>query len=295
MYLLLSMMTHGNGAPVVSVFGRHSAATERCHTQLAQGSILNLNVLDPHGATVGYRLVEDAAAAAGIHLRAGCECNPGACFANLGVTPQEVEAVAAVRTSCSDDVEFIDVVESGLDDNDTTTPPAKDAASHTAPHTTSVCSSFGIHPRDKLKSCGVAPTSPADLVASYVSMWESAGRGGDSEARNRRAAEEDGEYTAAATDYEAHSVLLVPTRRRGDAPEKTQNELPPEEPRQYGDAGGSVAASGDGEKCEHSPTASASRVRRKALGSVRISLGWLTTLDDVERVVDFIRSTFRVA
>jgi hypothetical protein len=49
-----------------------------------------LQVLTPEGDRVPGSLVEAAASAAGLHLRSGCNCNPGRCMANLDIRPEEV-------------------------------------------------------------------------------------------------------------------------------------------------------------------------------------------------------------
>jgi hypothetical protein len=53
-----------------------------------------LQVLCPHGSPFPPGVVEAAAAAAGLQLRTGCNCNPGMCLQNLGITPQEVSWLA---------------------------------------------------------------------------------------------------------------------------------------------------------------------------------------------------------
>jgi hypothetical protein len=49
-----------------------------------------LQVLCPRGTSFPPGVVEGAAAAAGLQLRTGCNCNPGVCLQNLGITPEEV-------------------------------------------------------------------------------------------------------------------------------------------------------------------------------------------------------------
>jgi hypothetical protein len=58
-----------------------------------------LQVLTPEGDRVPGSLVEAAASAAGLHLRSGCNCNPGRCMANLGIRPEEV-GLLQFTTSC---------------------------------------------------------------------------------------------------------------------------------------------------------------------------------------------------
>ncbi len=50
-----------------------------------QGGILNFEVLSPSGTPLSYRTFEREAAEEGFHVRTGAECNPGACYAYLGV------------------------------------------------------------------------------------------------------------------------------------------------------------------------------------------------------------------
>jgi hypothetical protein len=56
-----------------------------------QGPVVSFNLLDAVGAHTGYREVARLAAIHGIHLRAGCFCNVGACATFLGLTPADVK------------------------------------------------------------------------------------------------------------------------------------------------------------------------------------------------------------
>lgn len=42
-------------------------------------------------------------------MRTGAECNPGACYAYLGVRESEVAALAGTKEGCHDDVEYATV------------------------------------------------------------------------------------------------------------------------------------------------------------------------------------------
>lgn len=66
----LRALRHGNGAPLVRVYGPED--TDR------RGGTVALNVLDPDGRVVDERAVGRDSAARGISLRTGCFCNPGA-------------------------------------------------------------------------------------------------------------------------------------------------------------------------------------------------------------------------
>jgi molybdenum cofactor sulfurtransferase len=61
---------HRNGTPLVQVYGPHD-----CHLR---GGTIALNFLNPDGAIVDERLVEQRASKELLSLRTGCFCNPGA-------------------------------------------------------------------------------------------------------------------------------------------------------------------------------------------------------------------------
>jgi selenocysteine lyase/cysteine desulfurase len=72
----LMSLEHGDGAPLVRVYGPAAGEGDR-------GAIVAFNVLDRDGRPVPYGLVEHRADAAGVHVRGGCFCNPGAAEAAL--------------------------------------------------------------------------------------------------------------------------------------------------------------------------------------------------------------------
>jgi selenocysteine lyase/cysteine desulfurase len=127
----LLALRHSNGLPVVRLYGPPNM-TDR-------GGIIAFNVCDREGKPVPYAFVESRARHAGVSLRGGCFCNPGAsesafgldpvrigtCFEELGAsfTPERFAecsniAVGAVRASIglannSDDIRrAVDVVTS---------------------------------------------------------------------------------------------------------------------------------------------------------------------------------------
>jgi selenocysteine lyase/cysteine desulfurase len=63
-------LRHGNGAPMVRIYGPTDVHD--------RGGTVSLNLLDPDGVLVDERLVAAESAAEGISLRTGCFCNPGA-------------------------------------------------------------------------------------------------------------------------------------------------------------------------------------------------------------------------
>lgn len=79
-------LRHGNGAPLVRVYGPPTAE--------GRGGTVPFNVLDPAGAVVDCRRVEREAGEAGISLRTGYFCNPGAAEFAFGHTGAEVQQCA---------------------------------------------------------------------------------------------------------------------------------------------------------------------------------------------------------
>jgi selenocysteine lyase/cysteine desulfurase len=78
----LAGLKHGNGAPMVRRYGPPDGE--------ARGGTVAFNFLDARGAVVDERAVVRDAGAAGISLRAGCFCNPGAWEQAFGLTRRVV-------------------------------------------------------------------------------------------------------------------------------------------------------------------------------------------------------------
>jgi selenocysteine lyase/cysteine desulfurase len=76
----LAALRHRDGAPMVRI---HGPADLR-----DRGGTVALNLLDAAGRVVDYRCVEAAAGRAGISLRGGCFCNPGAAEHAFGFTAE---------------------------------------------------------------------------------------------------------------------------------------------------------------------------------------------------------------
>jgi selenocysteine lyase/cysteine desulfurase len=74
---ILTGLEHENGRPVVVLYGPTSVEEH--------GGAVSFNLLDPEGAIVPYGIVERKAGDAGISLREGCFCNPGAAEVALGL------------------------------------------------------------------------------------------------------------------------------------------------------------------------------------------------------------------
>jgi selenocysteine lyase/cysteine desulfurase len=79
---MLEGLRHDNGAPLVRLYG---PATTR-----DRGGTIAFNFLDPAGRIVDERAVARDASAAGISLRTGCFCNPGAGEWAFGLTRKDV-------------------------------------------------------------------------------------------------------------------------------------------------------------------------------------------------------------
>jgi selenocysteine lyase/cysteine desulfurase len=78
----LGRLKHGNGAPLIRLYGP-ADMTRR-------GGTVSFNFLDPAGQVIDERAVTRDAATAGISLRAGCFCNPGAGEWALGLSRKDV-------------------------------------------------------------------------------------------------------------------------------------------------------------------------------------------------------------
>ena len=80
----LGRMRHSTGAPLVRLYGPSSVE--------ARGATVALNFLDPAGQLIDERAVARDAAEAGISLRTGCFCNPGAGERAFGLTREVLRA-----------------------------------------------------------------------------------------------------------------------------------------------------------------------------------------------------------
>ncbi|HEX4830883.1 MAG TPA: aminotransferase class V-fold PLP-dependent enzyme [Trebonia sp.] len=78
----LGALKHGNGAPLVRLYGPAGPG--------GRGGTVALNFLGPSGRVVDERAVARDAAAAGISLRTGCFCNPGAGEWAFGLSRRDV-------------------------------------------------------------------------------------------------------------------------------------------------------------------------------------------------------------
>ena len=79
----LHRLRHRDGAPLIRMYGPASLAT--------RGGALCFNVIDTDGRALPYARVDAAARDAGISVRGGCFCNPGASEAAFGADPARLE------------------------------------------------------------------------------------------------------------------------------------------------------------------------------------------------------------
>ena len=78
----LGRLKHSNGAPLIRLYGPADRA--------GRGGTVAFNFLDPAGRVIDERAVARDAAAAGISLRTGCFCNPGAAEWAFGLGRKDV-------------------------------------------------------------------------------------------------------------------------------------------------------------------------------------------------------------
>ena len=89
-YLLCELLAlrHSSGLPMVRIYG--PTTTE------SRGGTVALNLYDPRGSLLDYRRVEELAGEAGISLRTGCFCNPGAGESAEGLTADDMQAALSL-------------------------------------------------------------------------------------------------------------------------------------------------------------------------------------------------------
>ncbi len=83
----LRSLRHRNGAPLVKIYGPANT--------IDRGGTVAFNVCDRDGVPMPYTLVETRARQAGVSLRGGCFCNPGASESAFGLEPVRIGACLA--------------------------------------------------------------------------------------------------------------------------------------------------------------------------------------------------------
>ena len=96
----LAALRHGNGEPMARIYG--PAGTRD------RGGTVAFNLLDPSGRIIDERAVAQATAAAGISIRTGCHCNPGASEAASQLTRQDWRKAARARVQTMD--QYLDLL-----------------------------------------------------------------------------------------------------------------------------------------------------------------------------------------
>jgi selenocysteine lyase/cysteine desulfurase len=97
----LVAMRHGNGRPMVRVYGPTGTR--------GRGGTVALNFLDPDGDVVDERLVAKESAEQGFSLRTGCFCNPGAGETAFGISEQRLRGEVSTGTHTLQ--EYLDLLE----------------------------------------------------------------------------------------------------------------------------------------------------------------------------------------
>jgi len=80
----LAALRHGNGSPVVRIYG--PVAND------ARGGTVACNFYSCEGRFIDHRVIEERAGGGNISVRTGCFCNPGGGEAALGISAQELSA-----------------------------------------------------------------------------------------------------------------------------------------------------------------------------------------------------------
>jgi selenocysteine lyase/cysteine desulfurase len=91
----LTGLRHGTGAPMARIYG--SADTRR------RGGTVAFSLLDRRGQAFDVRAVERDMAAAGISVRTGCFCNPGAAEAAFGLTRADIARARGSHASTAEE------------------------------------------------------------------------------------------------------------------------------------------------------------------------------------------------
>ena len=96
----LATLRHGNGAPMARIYGPASTRD--------RGGAVAFNLLDPGGHVVDERAVARDTAAAGISIRTGCFCNPGAIEGAFRLTKADWRA--ALRAGAQTMDQYLDLL-----------------------------------------------------------------------------------------------------------------------------------------------------------------------------------------
>jgi selenocysteine lyase/cysteine desulfurase len=96
----LAGLRHGNGEPIARIYG--PAGTRD------RGGTVAFNLLDPGGRVIDERAVARDTATAGISIRTGCFCNPGAAEGTFGLTKADWRTALRGRARTLD--QYVDLL-----------------------------------------------------------------------------------------------------------------------------------------------------------------------------------------
>jgi selenocysteine lyase/cysteine desulfurase len=96
----LAVLRHGNGQPMARIYGPASTRD--------RGGTIAFNLLDPRGRIIDERAVARDTAAAGISIRTGCFCNPGAGEGAFNLTKADWRKAAPGRPRTMD--QYLDLL-----------------------------------------------------------------------------------------------------------------------------------------------------------------------------------------
>jgi selenocysteine lyase/cysteine desulfurase len=96
----LAALRHGNGQPMARIYGPASSRD--------RGGTVAFNLLDPGGRIIDERAVARDTAAAGISIRTGCFCNPGAGEGAFNLTKADWRKAAPGRARTMD--QYLDLL-----------------------------------------------------------------------------------------------------------------------------------------------------------------------------------------
>ncbi|KIZ00907.1 hypothetical protein MNEG_7052 [Monoraphidium neglectum] len=107
----LAALRHPGGAPLLRLFGAHGRGPR------VQSGVFAFLVLHANGSSRAAPWVQQDAAAAGLHVRSGCVCNPGQCHYDVGLRPEEARARAldGARAGTDDLAPLVTVARPGAD------------------------------------------------------------------------------------------------------------------------------------------------------------------------------------
>ena len=108
LYNSLKELRHSNDQIAIEIYGNHDKQDKDI-----QGGILAFNVKKSNGEYIGYSQVVKDAKLSNIHLRGGCHCNPGACFASMKIPENVAMNYFNQKTTCGDNNDIIDGIPLG--------------------------------------------------------------------------------------------------------------------------------------------------------------------------------------